>query len=375
LLPKFMIRSQELRNILFRRWFDILLAVLLTLTALVAVVVTVKYLLVTDATKARPLGQPIPVQTLPATVTTLHEIVGGSGTMIESTDAVLTNRVVARVASVPVEVGNVVKQGDLLAQLDDSLYRSAVDHARVLHDHTSAQLQRMLAMQAKGFASAVEVENAQTADAAAQQALVEAEFNLTNTRLTAPAPVIVLQRNINPGEVTSVGTAAFKLGIINPIYMKAQVSEEKIGSVHLGMEGQVSTDGFPGVVFKGKVVKIDGNVNDATRTFGVYVSIPNEDLRLIPGITGYGRLENKHVGLAVPSTAVIDPIGDRATVFVVDSDGRARARQIRRGLMADGMTELLDGVQEGEQVVTVGMLELHENDKVLVNKSGPWNKR
>ena len=369
-----MIQSRELRNILFKRWFDIVLAVLLTITALVAVAVTVKWLLVTDATKARPVGLPIPVQTLPATVTTLREVVGASGTMGASTDAVLTNRVVARVVSVPAEVGNVVKKGALLAQLDDTYFVSAVDHARTDHDHTRAQLQRMLAMQAKGYASAVEVEQARTADAAAQEALVEAEINLTTTKITSPAPAIVVQRNINPGEITSVGSVGFKLGIIVPIYMVAQVSEEKIGSVHLGMEGNVSTDGFPGVVFKGKVVKVDGNVNDTTRTFGVYISIPNEDVRIIPGITGYARLENNHVGLAVPSTAVFDPVGDHATVFIVDHDGRARARQIRRGLMADGMTELLEGVQEGEQVVTVGMLELHDNDRVLVNKSGPWNK-
>jgi RND family efflux transporter MFP subunit len=156
--------------------------------------------------------------------------------------------------------------------------------------------------------------------------------------------------------------------------MVAQVSEEKIGSVHLGMEGDVSTDGFPGVVFKGKVVKIDGSVNDTTRTFGVYISIPNEDVRLIPGITGYARLTNQHMGLAVPSTAVIDPVGDRATVFVVDGDHHAHARAVRRGLMADGMTEILDGLEEGEHVVTVGMQELHDKDRVLVNQSGPWNK-
>jgi multidrug efflux pump subunit AcrA (membrane-fusion protein) len=140
------------------------------------------------------------------------------------------------------------------------------------------------------------------------------------------------------------------------------------------MEGDVSTDGFPGVIFKGKVVKIGGNVNDTTRTFPVYISIPNEDVRLIPGITGYARLENQKMGLAVPSTAVIDPVGDHATVFVIDSNNRAHARVVRRGLMADGLTELLDGVQEGEQVVTVGMLELHDNDRVIVNQSAPWNK-
>jgi RND family efflux transporter MFP subunit len=231
----------------------------------------------------------------------------------------------------------------------------------------------MLTLQNKGFASEVEVEQARTADAAAQDEVVQAEFNLTNTRITSPAPAIVLLRNINPGEITGVGSPAFKLGIIEPVYMVAQVAEEKIASVHIGMDGEVSTDGFPGVVFTGKVAKIDGNINDLTRTFGVYISIPNHDLRLIPGITGYARLQNHRSGLAVPSTAVTDPVGDKATVFV-EKDGRAHARVVRRGLMADGLTEILDGLEEGEQVVTVGQLELRENDRVNINHSGPWNK-
>jgi membrane fusion protein, multidrug efflux system len=369
-----MIDSHEARKFIVRRWFDIILGVGLTGIAVLALAITIKYLVFTDATKARPVGLPIPVQTVEAKVTTLHEVIGASGTMLESRDAYLTDRVVAKVLKVPVEVGNVVKQGDLLVQLDDTLFRSALDHARIERDHTSAQLQRMLALQAKGFASAVEVEQARTAEAAAEEAVVQAEFNLNNTKMVSPAPAIVLARTINPDEITSVGNPAFKLGIIDPIYMDAQVTEEKIGSIRMGMEGEVSTDGFPGVIFKGKVVKVDGSVNDLTRCFGVYLSIANPDERLIPGITGYARIENNHMALAVPSTAVIDPVGDRATVFVAGDDNRAHIRTVRRGLMADGMTELLDGVQEGEHVVTVGQLELHDNDRLLVNHSGPWNK-
>jgi membrane fusion protein, multidrug efflux system len=370
-----MIDTAELRKVIARRWFDIVLFLLLSTIGAVALTVMVKYLLATDGTKARPLGQPIPVQALPVNVTTLHEVVGASGTTAETTDAFLTNRVIAKVVKVPVEIGTVVKQGDLLAQLDDTLFRSQFDYARTNRDHTSLQLQRMLAMQKKGFASAVEVEQARTEDAAAQDAVVQAEFNLTNTRITAPAPAIVLLRNINPGEITAVGSAAFKLGIIEPVYMVAQVAEEKFASVHMGMEGEVSTDGFPGVIFTGKVAKIDGSINDATRTFGVYLRIPNHDLRLIPGITGYSRLLNQRTGIAVPSTAVIDPVGDKAMVFVVDPrEGRAHARVIRRGLMADGMIEVLDGLEEGEQVVTVGQLDLRDNDRVYVNHSAPWNR-
>jgi membrane fusion protein (multidrug efflux system) len=370
-----MIDTAELRKVIARRWFDIFLFLILSVIGAVAVVVMVKYLLATDGTKARPLGQPIPVQTLPVTVTTLHEVVGASGTTAESTDAVLTNRVIAKVVQVPVQIGTVVNQGDLLAQLDETLFRSQLDYARINLEHTSLQLERMLAMQKKGFASAVQVEEARTADAAAHDTVVQAQFNLTNTRITAPAPAIVLQRSINPGEITAVGSAAFKLGIIEPVYMVAQVAEEKFASVHMGMEGEVSTDGFPGVIFSGKVAKIDGNINDVTRTFGVYISIPNHDLRLIPGITGYARLLNQRTGIAVPSISVIDPVGDKAMVFVVDpKEGRAHARVIRRGLMADGLIEVLDGLEEGDEVVTVGQLDLRDNDRVNVNHSGPWNK-
>lgn len=369
-----MIDLAELKQTIARRWFDIALFAVLIVVGGVALALTVKYIVDTDGTKSRPLGQPQPVQTLPASVTTLHEVVGASGTTAETIDAVLTNRVVAKVVSVPVEIGAVVPQGALLAQLDESLFRSQLDYARTNHDHTSLQLQRMLTLQQKGFASAVEVEQARTADAAAQDQVVQAEFNLTNTRIVSPAPVIVLSRNINPGEITSVGGTAFKVGIIEPIYMVAQVAEEKIGSVRMGMEAEVSTDGFPGVVFTGKVAKIDGSINDQTRTFGVYISIPNHDLRLIPGITGYARLQNRRSGLAVPSTAVIDPVGDKATVFVVEKDGRAHARVVRRGLMADGLIEILDGLEEGDEVVTVGQLDLRDNDRVNINHSGPWNK-
>jgi membrane fusion protein (multidrug efflux system) len=369
-----MIESNRLLNVLSKRRWEIVLGILLVLIAGGALVVMLKYFVQTDGLKARPVGLPIPVQALPAKVTSLHEVIGASGTTAESRDALLTNRVIAKVLKVPVEVGNIVKQGDLLAQMDDRLFVSAVDHARLDLDHTTKQLDRMLVMQQKGFASAVEVENAQTAKAAAEEALVQAEFDLTNTRITAPASAIVMERSINPGEITSVGNEAFKLGIIEPVYMVAQVSQEKIGSVHLGMHGQVSTDGFPGVVFEGEVVKIDGKVNDTTRTFGVYIKIPNHDLRLIPGITGYSRLIDDRMALAIPSTAVINPVGDKATVFVVDKDNRAHVREVRRGLLIGGMTELLDGVQEGEEVVTVGTQELRDNDRVAVNQSAPWNK-
>jgi membrane fusion protein (multidrug efflux system) len=369
-----MIGFDELRKVARKRRTDLIIGLILALITFLAVALMIKYLLYTDPTKARLARLPLPVQTLPAEVSLLHELIGASGAIAQSDTVALTTRVVSKVLKVPVDLGTVVNRGDTLVELDDRIFQSGLESAKLNRDHASKQLQRMVTLEEKGFGSAVETEKARSEDAAASEAVIRAEIDLANTRITSPTAAIVLERTVNPGETTAIGNQAFKLGVIEPVMMVAQVSEEKIGSVHFGMQAEVSTDAFPGVAFKGEVVKIDGRVNDATRTFGVYIKIPNSDLRLKPGITGYARLENQRMALAVPSTAVINPVGDRATVFTVDKENRAHLRVIRRGIMLGGMTELLDGIQEGEQIITVGQLELHDNDLVRLNQSAPWNK-
>jgi multidrug efflux pump subunit AcrA (membrane-fusion protein) len=61
-------------------------------------------------------------------------------------------------------------------------------------------------------------------------------------------------------------------------------------------------------------------------------------------------------------------------VFVVDN-GVVHTREVRCGLAANGFTEIMSGLREGEQVVTVGQLYLHDNDKVRVNAFAPWNQK
>src|SRR5260370_33535565 len=110
-----MIDSNRLINVLAKRRGEIFLGILLILIVGAAIVVMLKYFVQTDGLKARPLGLPIPVQTLPAVVTSLHEVIGASGTIQESTDALLTNRVVSKVLKVPGVLRNGVKEGDLQA--------------------------------------------------------------------------------------------------------------------------------------------------------------------------------------------------------------------------------------------------------------------
>ena len=355
-----------------RRFFFIIVLVIFTAAMLATAVI---HVIRTDQTKSVKLHLPLPVEVLPAKVRTLQVAIGASGTVQPSTTIVMTARVSARVLKVPVDLGIVVKPDDSLVELDDRMFIANLDAAKANEVRAEKQLQRMIQLEAKNYGSPADTEKARADAASAHQALVQAQIDLDNTQVKSPASAVVLTRTVNPGEITKLDQELFQLGTIESVMMVAEVSVDKIGFVHLGMRGEVGTDAFPGETFTGEVVKIEARVSALTRTFGVYIRIANKGLRLKPGVTGYARLGATHTALAVAGTALINPVEDRATVFVIDKNDIAHIRQVRRGLMVEGMVEILDGLQEGERVVTVGQLELRDNDRVRTNPSGPWNAK
>jgi len=361
------------RDAAWEKRYELIVGLILGIVVLVALGRLVIYLVHSDGTKARLAGLPIPVQILPASFRQLHESIGASGTIEPSTYAVITAKVSGRVLDVPVDLGSLVKPGALLVSIDDTIYKARLKAATEAYDHASNQLDRLERLFDDHLATLAEVEIARAAKAEASQALIFAQISLANTQVRSPADALVLQRVANPGQFTKVDEVLFELGIIEPVVMAAAVGEDKSGSVYLGMPATVGMDAFPGESFTGEVVKIGAEVSPVTHTFNAYIKLANNDQRLKPGLTGYVRLASTRRALTVPSVALMNPVGDRVSAFVVDKNHKVHLREVRRGVISDGFTELLWGISEGEQVVTVGQLQLRDNDNVSENRFGPWN--
>ena len=346
----------------------------LTVVCLVSIGLAAHHLVQSSQVDARLVGAPIPLQTVAARVQSFDDEIGGSGSIQPSVPITITAKAVARVLSVPVEEGAIVRPGDLLVDFDPQLYSANLASAEATYQHAHKQLERMEALARKQFASPVDVENARVAEAQTHDAVVGAKIDLSNTRVYSPVAAIVISRTVNPGEMSRMDETMLQLGVLDPVLMNAAVSEDKLGFTFIGMPGEVGTDAFPGEVFKGKVTRIDPTIDPTTRTFGAYIQLANHDLRLRSGVTGYARLTSHRMVLVVPSTAILNPVGDRKSVFVVDGDGTAHLREVRVGMTSGGATEILSGVQEGEQVVVAGQMGLRDNDKVRANQNAPWNK-
>ena len=343
------------------------------------VFVTVLHMIGTDTGKARLVHAASPVETVPVRRQTLEEVIGGSGTVEQFNTVLLTTQISARVLEVPVKIGDIVKKGDLLVRWDDRLIqatlesnRQFVETSNIKIKNETRQVERYTALEEKHMGTPLDLEKAEIALADAREELAkatvglrQAEIALEHVQMRSPIDGIVLERLVNPDETTHNDQIVIKLGALETVLMAAKVTEEKIYSVQLGLSAEISFPAFPAETFQGKVFKIDPNIDPVTRTFTSYVEINNPDFRLKPGLSGFARIHRTAKDVpAVPSVAIINPSGDRASVFVVDNSGHANLRKGGLGIVVNAMTEVTGGLKEGEKVVTVGQLYLQQNDKV-----------
>jgi len=340
---------------------------------------TILHVINTSTSIARHVYAPSPVETVPVHRQTLDEVIGGSGSLEQAETVNLITQLTAQVLEVPVKIGDLIKKGALLVRWDDRLIKATVDANREYVEadkikirNETRQVERYSTLQNQNMGSAADLEKYEMALADAKidlakstVSLQQAEIDLEHVKQMSPIDGIVLERLVNPNEFTKPGQVIMKLGVLNTVLMAAKITEEKMHSVQLGLPADVTFPAFPSEIFKGTITKIDPNIDPVTRSFTTYIKIENPDFRLKPGLSGFARIRRtaKDV-LAVPSIAILNPSGEQASVFVVDGTNHAKLTKVRPGIVVNAMTEISDGLKEGDKVVTVGQFYLKDNDKV-----------
>jgi membrane fusion protein, multidrug efflux system len=367
-------RSRSFRRLLF---------IALVLLALVLVWKARNYQRRYTAAEARKASRPIPVSASHAKVSELETSVGAAGQVLQYKTVTLTSRIAAKIDKVLVNVGDTIQSGAVLVEDEKAPFEAALDSARaefesarVAEQKAAAELKSMEALKAKKMATELEVNDARVTLASKQAALQEANVKLIKaqldfeaTRLTSPVNGIVLARFVNSDERVEVNQVLLQLGDLEKVYLLAQVQDESVSQIHEGQPAEVFFSAYPTTTFKGTIEHVDPRVDPKTRAFTAYVTIHNPTLKLKPGLTGFMRARLEKTALAVPTAAVINPFGENASVFAIDSNGRAVLTPVRVGLEAGGMIEIVSGLKEGTLVATAGTVDLVNHDRVRVESS------
>jgi RND family efflux transporter MFP subunit len=162
-------------------------------------------------------------------------------------------------------------------------------------------------------------------------------------------------------QATPVATVA---SYANNVKVKAPVSDQDLIYVKKGAKAEITVSAIPDKVFEGKVTNISTVLDQITRSATVEITIPNKDMKLIPGMACDIKLmlEQKDNVVAMPVGALFTTGEPR--VVVMDNNNIVHFRNIKVGLIGDELAEVISGLNVGEKVVTVGKERVSDGEQV-----------
>ncbi len=176
--------------------------------------------------------------------------------------------------------------------------------------------------------------------------------------INAPVSGTITARNVNPGEITSANKELFKVTNLGTVWVIAQVYERDMQKIRSGSGATVTSDAFPGRVFRGQVTYIDPNINQTTRTAQIRVELENPNQ--IFKIGQYVNVAFGSLGMAertapvVPSSSVQTLNNQKVVFLTTDKTNVFVLKQVHLGTETSGKYIVLEGVNVGDKVVTEG---------------------
>lgn len=291
------------------------------------------------------------------------------GTARANEQVLITSKYADLVDEIFFNDGQIVKQGDVLIRLNNQEELAKVNELEANLSESMAQLKRFqdLLNSKATSKSLVDQQEAKTKAIAAQ--LLSARTKLNDLIIKAPFDGILGFREVSLGAYINANSVITSLDDLSLIKVDFALPERFLPTIKLGQLVTAYNVAYKNQKFTGKISSIDSRVNPITRTLKVRAEIPNENLSLRPGmLLNINLVRQVETLLQLPESTII-PIEDKHFIFVVQDDGQSQTAVRTRiiiGRRLPGMVEVLEGVNQGEQVVAQGALKLRDGANVKV---------
>ena len=307
-------------------------------------------------------------------------VVRGAIVALPNQDVKLAAQVPGRVTAMAVAEGDVVRAGQVVAEIEtlpledqQRQARASLAQAQAALENARLNLARSERLLERGIAAGKEVEDARNQAASAeagfeqaQAALATADRQLGRAHVRSPISGQVVRRFVGVGEQVD-GTPAqplLEVANVERVEVAAHVGAEPLGRVRVGQKAKVVTDAWAERAFDGEVVAIAPAIDPATNAALVRIRVKNPERLLKVGMFAevlIGLQEKKAVLVVPPSAVSKGEVG--AAVYVVSGDEAARTK-VTLGLETPEAVEVLSGVTEGQKVLTSGVHGLGERAKL-----------
>ena len=267
----------------------------------------------------------------------------------------------ARISKINVEVGDNVRRGQILVQMDET----TLSQQEMQLKNLETEFNRIDQLYQVGGVSKSEWDNLNLQLEVARKSLKTLK---ENTQLASPIDGVVTTRNYDNGDLYG-GQPILVVQKIAPVKLTINVSEQYYSKVKKGDEVSIELDAYPGETFTGKVSLIYPTVDAMTHTFPVEVNVANQNLKLRPGMFARATLNLGTLNhVVVPDLAIEKRAGSGDRFVYVYNNGRVSYNKVELGQRLGDRYELISGVPNGAQVVIAGQAKLADGKEVEVEK-------
>lgn len=308
----------------------------------------------------------VPVEIAVANSGEISAYYSSTATLEADEEAMVVAKVRGIVEKLNVEEGDIVKAGDILAELDEEQLALEAQRAKATMDRLKNELNRKEELYQKELISAQEFENANYEYQAQKSDYELTQLQLKYSQIQAPISGVISERLIKAGNMINVDQEVFKITDFDPLLAILHIPEHEMDKLSKGQQALIHVDAIPGTSFEGKVLRVSPVVNSETGTFKVTVSVNDQSRQLKPGMFGRLRIvyDTHQDALLIPKNAVISEDGINS-VFVINNKLAFR-KIINTGYSNGDNIEVLEGLNPADTVVTIGQNSLQDSALVEI---------
>ena len=309
----------------------------------------------------------IPVEIATVTIKDMPAFYSGTTTVESDEQATVVAQVSGVVLEISAEEGDFVQAGKVLARVETDRYALEVERNSAALRRLETDYQRKKELFDKQLVSADDFERVGAEYAAQKAAVGLAELDLKYTTIVAPISGYVSQRMIRAGNLVEMHQPVFNITSYDPLLAVLNVPERQLSVLRNGLRVSITLDALPQLTFSGTVIRISPVVDPTTGTFRVTTEIADPEQLVKPGLFGRVNIlyDLRQDVPVVPRAAVVTEDGSNH-VFVVGEDSSVTRRDVQLGYEGDGLVEIVNGLVEGDRVVTSGKGSLSDGSHVEV---------
>lgn len=315
-------------------------------------------------------GPATPVTAMVVRTSALKDIISVNGSTIPKEEVMISAEVPGKIQEILFQEGAWVKAGTPLVKLDDAELQAQRERLLVQKELTRKIAERMKNLYDREGVSLQEYE---IAAAEAEQVVAEIaliDVQLEKRTINAPFSGVLGLKQVSEGSYLSPGTPVVSLVSTNPIHLEFSVPEKYSRSIERGRQVEFTLAGIDHA-FEATVIAKEPNIDPETRTMRCKASASNPNGEILPG--AYANvsvnLRSFDSTILIPTQAVVPELGGKK-VFLY-RDGKAEAVSVETGIRQDTDIQVLSGLEEGDTIITTGVLQIRSGAAVTISQLTP----